>query len=48
MIQEIIALTIVAGAVIYTLRKIIAFFSRLKKGVICSCATCPLKNTSNK
>ena len=44
MIQETIALLIVAIAVYLTLKSLITFFKNTKKGKICSCSSCPSKS----
>jgi hypothetical protein len=41
MIQEIIALSIVAIAAGITIKNIYTFFNSASKGKICSCSSCP-------
>ncbi|MFP4018735.1 MAG: hypothetical protein ACLFNL_01800 [Bacteroidales bacterium] len=44
MIQEIIALLIVAVAVLYAVRGMVTFFKNFAENKVCSCSTCPAKN----
>jgi large-conductance mechanosensitive channel len=44
MIQEIIALLIVAWAVWYTVYNTYLFFKKSNKGKVCACKSCPSNN----